>query len=245
MPARRAAIPPMNRSRRRSPKAGSSASPISSSRCRRSNVPAEGNDIFPTPNLTIDIPEDRWVRAIEIRPSNREVTHHSVLFMAGGSAAAWLGSRDSSTCSACGPSARRQRCIPKASAAGFARARSFAPTCTITRTARRRPITTRVGLYFGRGELKKEVASAVAGDISFKIPAGAKNHEMRALFVIDQDINIVLVLPAHALPRQGHDADGDAAGRAQADVAAACRSTTSTGSSITTRRRRCRCRAAR
>jgi mono/diheme cytochrome c family protein len=44
------------------------------------NVPADGDDIFPTPNLAINIPEDHWVRAIEIRPSNREVTHHSVLF---------------------------------------------------------------------------------------------------------------------------------------------------------------------
>ena len=55
------------------------------------NVPAEGNDIFPTPNLTIDIPEDRWIRALEIRPSNREVTHHSVLFMAGGLGGGMVG----------------------------------------------------------------------------------------------------------------------------------------------------------
>src|SRR4030095_3350902 len=55
------------------------------------NVPAEGNDIFPTPNLTIDIPADHWVRAIEIRPSNREVTHHSVLFMAGGIGGGMVG----------------------------------------------------------------------------------------------------------------------------------------------------------
>ena len=54
---------------------------------------------------------------------------------------------------------------------------------------------TRVGLYFGKGELKKAVATAVAGDVSFKIPAGAKNHEMRALYVIDQDINVVSYFP--------------------------------------------------
>ena len=35
----------------------------------------------------------------------------------------------------------------------------------------------------------------MAGDVSFKIPAGAKNHEMRALYVIDQDINIVSYFP--------------------------------------------------
>lgn len=48
------------------------------------NIPAEGKDYFPTPNLKIDLAEDHWIRALEIRPSNREVTHHSVIFTAGG-----------------------------------------------------------------------------------------------------------------------------------------------------------------
>ena len=43
-------------------------------------IPATGADYFPTPNVTVNIPEDHWVRAIEIRPSNRVVTHHSVIF---------------------------------------------------------------------------------------------------------------------------------------------------------------------
>ena len=34
-------------------------------------IPADGGDYFPTPNLTLDLKEDRWIRAIEIRPSNR------------------------------------------------------------------------------------------------------------------------------------------------------------------------------
>ena len=50
-----------------------------------------GSDYFPTPNLTLDLPEDRWIRAIEIRPSNREVTHHSVIFATpvGGAGGGW------------------------------------------------------------------------------------------------------------------------------------------------------------
>jgi hypothetical protein len=55
----------------------------------RIEIPAEGKDIFPTPNPTIDIPDDRWVRAVEIRPSAREVTHHTVLSWGAAWAAAW------------------------------------------------------------------------------------------------------------------------------------------------------------
>ncbi len=50
---------------------------------------------------------------------------------------------------------------------------------------------TRVGLYWGKGELKKEVATALAGDLTFQIPPRAKNHEMRAVYVIDQDSTVV------------------------------------------------------
>ena len=160
------------------------------------NIPAEGNDIFPTPNLTIDIPEDRWIRALEIRPSNREVTHHSVLFMAGGHRrrhgrpvgirrrARRVGRRHAAD----GVSRRRRPLDSQGPAAPHQPALS--PERQGADRSRRASASTSAS-----GELKKEVASAVAGDISFKIPAGAKNHEMRALYVIDQDINIVSYFP--------------------------------------------------
>ena len=61
------------------------------------NIPAEGKDYFPTPNLRLDLPEDRWIRALEIQPSNREVTHHSGIFTAGGAGGGLAGAQDSST----------------------------------------------------------------------------------------------------------------------------------------------------
>src|SRR5207247_2078681 len=40
----------------------------------------KGGDYFPTPNIALPLTEDHWIRALEIRPSNRLVTHHSVIF---------------------------------------------------------------------------------------------------------------------------------------------------------------------
>ena len=54
---------------------------------------------------------------------------------------------------------------------------------------------TRIGLYFGKGELKKEVAAALAGNLPFTIPPNAPNHELRAVYVADQDINVVSFFP--------------------------------------------------
>jgi hypothetical protein len=52
-------------------------------------IPATGPDYFPTPTIALNLTEDRWIRAVEIRPSNREVTHHSAIFST--SAGARLG----------------------------------------------------------------------------------------------------------------------------------------------------------
>jgi hypothetical protein len=54
---------------------------------------------------------------------------------------------------------------------------------------------TRIGLYFGKGELKKEVAAALAGNLLFTIPPNVSNHELRAVYVADQDINVVSFFP--------------------------------------------------
>lgn len=44
-------------------------------------VPAEGADIYRNFALKLDLPEDKWVTAIELRPSARSVVHHSLFFL--------------------------------------------------------------------------------------------------------------------------------------------------------------------
>lgn len=43
-------------------------------------VPAEGPDIYRNFAIPLQIPEDKWVRAIELRPSARSVVHHVLFF---------------------------------------------------------------------------------------------------------------------------------------------------------------------
>lgn len=43
-------------------------------------VPAEGNDVYRNFVIPLDLPEDKWLTAIEIRPSERSVVHHVLYF---------------------------------------------------------------------------------------------------------------------------------------------------------------------
>lgn len=45
------------------------------------DVPADGPDIYRNFALPIDLSEDKWIKAIELRPSARSVVHHSLYFL--------------------------------------------------------------------------------------------------------------------------------------------------------------------
>jgi hypothetical protein len=158
------------------------------------NIPAEGRDYFPTPNLRLDIPEDHWIRALEIRPSNRQVTHHSVIFSAGTGNAPLTGSGvlDVLGVWAVGTP---PTVYPDGVGRWVRKGQQIRTNLHYHPNGTAQTDQTRIGLYFGKGELKKEVTSGVAGSINFKIPAGAVNHEMRSLVIVDQDVNVVSYFP--------------------------------------------------
>ncbi len=57
-------------------------------------VPAEGRDIYRNFVLPLDLPEDKWIKAIELRPSARSVVHHSLYFLDATGKARELDGRD-------------------------------------------------------------------------------------------------------------------------------------------------------
>lgn len=57
-------------------------------------VPAEGRDIYRNFVLPLDLSEDKWVKAIELRPSARSVVHHSLYFLDDSGTARTLDGKD-------------------------------------------------------------------------------------------------------------------------------------------------------
>jgi hypothetical protein len=155
-------------------------------------VPAAGRDIFPIPSVTVDLDEDRWIRAVEVRPGSPQVAHHAVLF-AGGEGllrtvnvanvlAVWAaGSPPTVYPDGVGRWLRKRQVIT----ANL----HYHPNGVAT-TDR-----TRIGFYFGRGALRKEVTTGVAGNVTFQIPPHASGHELRGVFVADQDLSIISLFP--------------------------------------------------
>ncbi len=45
------------------------------------DVPADGPDIYRSFVIPLDLPEDKWVKAIELRPAARSVVHHVLFFL--------------------------------------------------------------------------------------------------------------------------------------------------------------------
>ncbi|HEV8210549.1 MAG TPA: hypothetical protein VGP77_10520 [Vicinamibacterales bacterium] len=155
-------------------------------------IPATGGDYFPTPSLTPDLKEDRWIRAIEIRPSNRQITHHSVIFSASIDMMRQTGTFDVLGVWAVGTPAT---VYPEGSGRWIRKGQMLRTNLHYHPNGTPQTDRTRIGLYFGKGELKKEVAAGLAGNLLFTIPANAPNHELRAVYVADQDINIVSFFP--------------------------------------------------
>lgn len=57
-------------------------------------VPADGPDIYRNFVLPLDLPEDKWVKAVELRPSARSVVHHSLFFLDDSGTARSLDGKD-------------------------------------------------------------------------------------------------------------------------------------------------------
>ena len=105
--------------------------------------------------------EDRWIRALEIRPSNREVTHHFGVVPR-------RRQRGAVGIHRCARRLGRRHAsdgVPRGCRPLDSQGQQLGQIPHYHPNGKAQTDQTRVGLYFGRGDLNNEVASAAAGDI--------------------------------------------------------------------------------
>ena len=153
-----------------------------------------GGDYYPDLNHTLDIPEKRWIRAIEVKPSNRKVTHHSVIFTTGGAAqgASRSGFFDVLAVWSVGTNPHE---FPEGSGRWVYPGQTWNINAHYHPTGEVETDRTQIGLYWGEGEMQKEVVAALAGTVGFEIPPHASNHEIRSSYIIDQDVHVISYFP--------------------------------------------------
>ncbi|MCY3965015.1 MAG: thiol-disulfide isomerase [Acidobacteria bacterium] len=168
-------------------------------------VPATGPDLAPTQLVRLDIPERRWVRAVEFQPGDRTVNHHQIAFMGGFGGMGAGNSQER-------PDGERRGKAPGVDVKIFAVwAAGAAPTVFPDGAGRwvdpgtllllnqhyhpngdsERTDRTRIGLFFGEGPLEIEVEAILAGRMDFTIPAGAPDHRIVAHHELGADSRIV------------------------------------------------------
>lgn len=155
------------------------------------SIPADGPNLFPNIESVIRLPEDRWIRAAEVRPGNPDVLHHLVAFVVNNPMGS-TGLGQSLTGWAVGMP-------PVQYSEGMGRKvgrytklmvnMHYYPNGMAT-TDR-----TKIGLYFGAGELKKEVGSSFAGNITLRIPPHAAEHQETGEYFFRQDSYLSTLTP--------------------------------------------------
>jgi hypothetical protein len=155
-------------------------------------VPATGPDIFPIPTVTLDLKEDRWIRAVEVRPGNREVTHHAVLF---GGGTGLLNMSNVANVLAVWAVGTPPTVYPEGTGRWLRKGQVITANLHYHPNGTAATDRIRIGVYFGKGELEKEVVTGVAGNVTFEIPPHATRHELRGVYIADQDISIVSYFP--------------------------------------------------
>jgi hypothetical protein len=156
-------------------------------------IPASGPDYFPTPTIALNLTDDHWIRAVEIRPSNREVTHHTAIFST--SAGARLGGSGFFDVLAVWAVGTPPTVYPEGMGRWVRKGQTLRTNLHYHPNGKPQVDRTRIGLYFGKGELKKEVVAALAGTFNLSIPPQAPNYEIRSSYVAEQDINVVSLFP--------------------------------------------------
>lgn len=158
-------------------------------------VPAEGEDLFPKQIIDIELEEDRWVRAIEFLPEDSRVTHHfqatysvvessagNLLGGSGGVFAIWTAGMP-----------------PYVFPDGMGR--MLGKKVKVVVDQHYHPIgeatsdASKIGIYFGEGELEKEVATIPVTNTGLRIPPGAPAHAENAHFLFDKDVQILAFSP--------------------------------------------------
>jgi hypothetical protein len=161
-------------------------------------VPAEG--VIPYKYLTVqtNFSEDKWVQAAEIRPGNRRVVHHVIIFVQepgnrtelAGEARGGLGYK------LCGFAPGEQ---PKVFPPGTARLirKGSKLTFQMHYTPNGEATTDRsyVGLIFSKTPVQKTALTGTAINARFVIPAGDANYEVRSSWTATDDVRIIDLMP--------------------------------------------------
>lgn len=157
-------------------------------------VPADGVVPYQYYKVPTNFTEDKWVEAAEVRPGNRSLVHHVIIFIQepGGNKTD-NGVRDA-LLTGYAPGEQPMQFQP--GTAKLIRAGStFNFQMHYTPNGKAGKDRTYVGLRFANQPPQYRAYTGNAMNMGFKIPAGADNHEVKSVYTAKQDIRLLGFMP--------------------------------------------------
>jgi len=172
-------------------------------------LPAEGGDVYQCFVLPAKLAETRGISAIEIRPGNRKIVHHAILYADDKGLARQKDDKEPGQGYRCfgGPGF-----LPSGNLGGWAP--GMTPRFLQEGTARRLPKgsdvimqlhyhpsgkvetdVTQIGLYFSKKPPERFLAAVPLLNLDLEIPAGMDHHKTGAAFKLPMDLDVVGVVP--------------------------------------------------
>ena len=174
------------------------------------SVPAEGPVDYQYTYVKTDFPEDRWIQAMEIRPTAPQVTHHVLVFLEGpevrerirnartedeerAARRDWQGGLQGYFASAVPGQAGLV--FPPGMAKRLPAGAWLKFQLHYTANGRQAIDQSRIGLVFADAPAPTEVRTSAAFDTEFVIPAGAGAHEVAAEYEFPEDAELLSLFP--------------------------------------------------
>ena len=154
-------------------------------------VQVKATGTMPYQNITVetDLPEDKWVQAIEVRPGNASVVHHVIVSLrseVSDERSGYWGVYVPGNSTLEYPDGYA-KLLPKGAKLKFQM--HYTPNGTATEDS------TRIGLVFAKQPPRHEVKVAGIANARISIPPGAPNHEEVATLKLPFDAQVLGYLP--------------------------------------------------
>ena len=173
-------------------------------------IPAEGNDIYRYFALPMNLDEEKWVRAIEVRPSARSVVHHTLFFLDTGGKALKLQKADTKAPGFNGRGFSRDKSLggwavgglPLELGEGYAlpipQGSDFVLQTHFHPSGKKEKEKTRVGIYFAETAPEKrllefQVPPKFGSRAGLLIEAGVSDHVLKDHLIVPEDMDLITV----------------------------------------------------
>jgi hypothetical protein len=164
---------------------------------RKERVPAEGTIPYRNVFVPTGLKEDKWVQAVEVRPSARAVVHHVLVFVVYplnrlkeqpriDGLNGWIGIYVPGE----GP-----MIFPEGTGKYVPAGATLAFQLHYTATGEAAEDQTQIGLIWTKQRPKQEVVTTSATNTMIRIPAGAADHPQEASLTLPHDAKLLSLLP--------------------------------------------------